>query len=64
MRNLMIPAALVLALGAGSAAFAATPAPAAAKPTAAKHNECVSQWKAQKKHTQTEKAFLAACEAK
>jgi hypothetical protein len=28
----------------------------------AKHADCLKQWSAQKKHTQTRKAFLAACE--
>lgn len=67
MRNLLIPAALIVSLAGGSAALAATkpaPAPAAATTSMAssKANDCAKQWKAQKKHTQTRKAFLAACE--
>lgn len=66
MRKLLIPAALIVSLAGGSAALAATkPAPApmaAAAPASSKANDCAKQWKAQKKHTQTRKAFLAACE--
>lgn len=71
MRNLIAPAALILSLAAGSAAFAATPAPAAAKPTAtakmdasAKRTACEQSWKSQKTHTGTEAAFVKACVAK
>jgi hypothetical protein len=68
MRKLFIPAALVLSLAAGSAAMAATASTAkpakttASAPATSKSGECVKQWKAQKKHDQTRKAFLAACE--
>ncbi len=65
MRNILLPAALVLSLAAGSAAFAAPATPAAAPSAAAakaKAADCAKQWTAQKKHTQTRKAFLAACE--
>jgi hypothetical protein len=67
MRKFLIPAALIVSLAGGSAALAATkpaPAPAAATKAAAspKAADCAKQWKAQKKHTQTRKAFLAACE--
>lgn len=75
MRNLIAPAALVLSLALGSAAFAATPAPAAkpaaVKPAAtakmdanAKRAACETSWKTQKTHTGTEAAFVKACVAK
>ena len=67
MRKFLLPAALVVSLATGSAALAAQPSggmsstqPAAA--SKAKASECAKQWKAQKKHSQTRKAFLAACE--
>ena len=75
MRNLIAPAALVLALAAGSA-FAAAPAPAAkpmtaAKPAAtakvdvaAKRTACETAWKDQKTHTGKEADFVKACVAK
>lgn len=73
MTKLLTSAAFVAALIAAPAAFAATPAPATAssKPAATsaqksaaheKKAECVKEWKAQKKHTQSEKEFLKACE--
>lgn len=64
MRKLLVPAALVVSMAAGSAAFAAT-TPKPAKPAAtatATRSACMKQWSAQKTHTQTKKAFLAACE--
>lgn len=73
MRNLIAPAALILSLAAGSAAFAAAPAvkPAAVKPAAtakmdasAKRTACEQSWKSQKTHTGTEAAFVKACVAK
>ena len=72
MRNLIAPAALILSLAAGSAAFAATPAPAAAvKPAAtakmdasAKRTACEQSWKSQKTPPGTEAAFVKACVAK
>ena len=73
MRNLIAPAAIALSLIAGSAAFAATPAPAApaktamtaAKPTpAAKKAECEKAWNSQKTHTGDKAAFIKACVAK
>ena len=75
MRNLIAPAALALALAAGSA-FAAAPAPAAkpmtaAKPAAtakvdmnAKRAACEKSWKDQKTHTGKEADFVKACVAK
>ena len=72
MRNLIAPAAIALSLIAGSAAFAATPAPAppaktamAAKPApAAKKAECEKAWNSQKTHTGDKAAFVKACVAK
>lgn len=61
MTRILASAAILVALVAGPAAFAAAKAPAPVK-TPTKHEQCVSQWKAQKKHTQTRKSFLAACE--
>ena len=59
MRKLFVPVALVMAIAAGGAASAATkPAPA----VNSKHADCMKQWSAEKKHTQTRTAFLAACE--
>ena len=71
MRNLIAPAALVLALAAGSA-FAAAPAPAAKPMTAAtakvdmnaKRAACEKSWKDQKTHTGKEADFVKACVAK
>lgn len=65
MRNILLPAALVLSMAAGSVAFAAPATPMAPTPAAtakAKAADCAKQWTAQKKHTETRKAFLAACE--
>lgn len=74
MRSLIAPAAMILSLAVGSAAFAATPAPAAktmAKPAAmakadpkAKTAACEQSWKAQKTHTGKEADFVKACVAK
>ncbi len=72
MRNLIAPAALVFSLVIGSAAFAATPAPAPAKPAmaatktspAAKKAECEKSWSSQKTHTGDKAAFVKACVAK
>ena len=69
MSKFLIPAIVALVIGAAPA-FAATtasPAPAksAAPATAAapadKKADCTKQWAAQKKHTKTMKAFMAAC---
>lgn len=65
MHKLFAPAALVLSLAVGSAAFAATAPAAPAAPTAhAKKAACEKAWKAQKTHTGTEKDFLKARVAK
>lgn len=60
MRKLLVPAALVVAIAMGGAAAAS--AHAAKHPANPKHADCVKQWSAEKKHTETRKAFLAACE--
>jgi hypothetical protein len=68
MRNLIVPALLAASLAVGGVAVAATttPAPAKAHTTTAAANpkaaDCEKQWKAEKKHTETRKAFMAACE--
>lgn len=67
MRTILITSALMLSFA--GAAFAATaPAPKAAPPAVAstpaatsKSSDCAKQWKAEKKHTETRKAFMAAC---
>jgi hypothetical protein len=64
MRNILI--ASVLMASVAGAAFAADkpapkPAPAAASAKSVKATDCAKQWKAEKKHTQTRKAFMAAC---
>ena len=75
MRKILISSALILSLAGGASAMAATkpattkaPAPAAATKAPAtaaatdtKTADCAKQWKAEKKHTQTHKAFMAAC---
>lgn len=77
MRKILISSALILSLAGGSAAFAAdkpaakptataasTAKPAKAAKMAArdpKGAECAKQWKAEKKHTQTRKAFMETC---
>ncbi len=63
MRSLIAPVALIVSLAVGSSAFAAT-APAKTAPVVSKASACAAQWKAEKKHTQTRKAFLSACEKK
>jgi len=66
MRKVLLSSAIILSLASGAAAFAATK-PMAAKPAAAapadkaKTADCEKQWKAEKKHSQTRKAFMAAC---
>jgi hypothetical protein len=64
MRRILISSALILSLAGGASALAATkPAVAKTAPvaTSSKSADCAKQWKAEKKHTQTRKAFLAAC---
>jgi uncharacterized protein YceK len=65
MRNILLSSAIVLSLVGGASAMAATKAAPAAKPaaaaTASKSADCAKQWKAEKTHTQTRKAFMAAC---
>jgi len=46
----------------GKAANTSTQAPAQASAGKIKREDCAKQWKAQKHHSQTRKAFLAACE--
>jgi hypothetical protein len=66
MRRLVVPATLALLLAASGSVAAASQCAAAAKTTAAqpkaKEVECVRQWRAQKKHAQIRKTFLAACQ--
>lgn len=73
MRNLIAPAALAFSLVIGSAAFAATPAPAASAPAkpaptatsmATKRAACEKSWKSQKTHAGDEASFVKACVAK
>jgi len=65
MRKFLVPTVLILSMAVGSSAFAAPkaakPAPAAMAPSS-KASDCAKQWQAQKKHTETRKAFLTACE--
>lgn len=63
MRNILLSSAIVLSVVGGASAMAATKAAPAAKPaaTASKSADCAKQWKAEKTHTQTRKAFMAAC---
>ena len=66
MRKILISSALILSLCGGAQALAATKPAAKAQPAAAaaadpKAADCAKQWKAEKKHTQTRKAFMAAC---
>ena len=68
MRNFIAPAALAFSLVIGSAAFAATPAPASApaKPAATatktsmatKRAACEKSWKSQKTHTGDAASFV------
>lgn len=63
---LLAAAALTLA-GTAGAATAPAAAPAKAKPVSAataKRDACQAEWKAQKTHTGTHKAFIKACVAK
>jgi len=67
MRKVLLSSVLILSLAGASSALAADKAkpmaakPAAAAPDKAKTADCQKQWKAEKKHTQTRKAFMAAC---
>jgi len=65
MRNILLSSAIVLSLVGGASAMAATKAAPAAKPapaaTSSKAADCAKQWKAEKTHSQTRKAFMAAC---
>ena len=68
MRNVLLSSVLILSLAGASSALAAdakakpmAAKPAAAAPDKAKMADCEKQWKAEKKHTQTRKAFMAAC---
>ena len=65
MRKILISSAIVLSLATGGAAFAATKASkaaASAAPIDPKAADCAKQWKAEKKHSQKHKEFMAACE--
>jgi hypothetical protein len=68
MRRLVVPATLALLLAASGSVVAASQRAAAAKTAAvqlapkAKEVECIRQWRAQKKHAQTRRTFLAACQ--
>lgn len=65
MRKLLLSSAIVLSLVGGASAMASTKAPKpmsnAPSMTASKSSECARQWKAEKTHTQSRKAYLAAC---
>ncbi|MBU1378609.1 MAG: hypothetical protein KKE02_02415 [Alphaproteobacteria bacterium] len=62
MRKILLSSAIVLSLVGGASAMAATKAaPAAKSATASKSSDCARQWKVEKAHTQTRKAFMAAC---
>ena len=64
MRKILLSSAIVLSLVGGGAAFAGAKAPAAKSAVAAstsKASSCAKQWKAEKTHSQTRKAFMAAC---
>lgn len=61
MHKILIASALVLSLAGGASAMAATK-PAKDTVAASKASDCAKQWKAEKKHSQTRKAFMAACE--
>ena len=65
MHKILIASAVALSLAAGGAAVAKPAATKAASTAAAQANpkaaDCAKQWKAEKKHTQTRKAFMAAC---
>ncbi len=58
MSKFLIPAIVALVIGAAPAKSAA---PATAAAPADKKADCTKQWAAQKKHTKTMKAFMAAC---
>ena len=67
MRKFAVPLAALLAAALATTALGATTPTAPAKPAAVsvskdKLADCTKQWKAQKKHTQTRKAFMAACQ--
>ena len=72
MRKLFVSTILVASMAAGSAALAASTAPSAKVEKASasstkmasgtSKSSCLKQWKAQKTHSETKKAFLTACE--
>jgi hypothetical protein len=80
MNKLVVPALVALSMAAAPAAFAAThpktstpaasgkamssTAPKTASVDKTKEAACQKQWKAEKKHAQTHKAFMAQCTAK
>ena len=66
MRKILISSVLMLSLASGAAMAATKPASTKAATAAtsadkAKTSDCAKQWKAEKKHSQTRKAFMAAC---
>lgn len=66
MTKLLMTGAVLFTLAAAPAFAATAPAaPAPARPTATAANPklaaCQAQWRSQRHHTQTRKAFLAAC---
>jgi hypothetical protein len=61
MRQFLLPSAIILSLAAAPMAMAAAPKAAPSADTKAKTASCSQQWKAEKKHSQTRKAFMAAC---
>lgn len=63
MRKILISSAIVLSLCGGASAMAATKTTTKAPASAAssKQADCAKQWKAQKTHSETRKAFMAAC---
>jgi hypothetical protein len=71
MRKVLLSTVLMLSVAAAGSALAAekakpmaTKTAAAAPADKAKTADCEKQWKAEKKHSQTRKAFMASCTAK
>lgn len=61
MHKIMLSTAIALSLAGGAPALAKAHHVEKASATASKSAECARQWRAETSHTQTRKAFMAAC---
>lgn len=61
MRKIIASTAVALTVAGGAPAFAKAHHVEKTSATASKSADCANQWRAEKNHTQTRKAFMAAC---